>query len=465
VTDLNKPNVLIIMSDEHNPRFTGCYGHPVVRTPNLDRLAGEGVQFDNAYCNSPMCGPSRMSFLTGMYAHRISAWDNGSVVKSEIPTFANYFEAAGYDTTLCGRMHMIGGNRLHGFGSRLYEDMEDWMSTSQLANRTPEARRGSNSHVTECGPGTGSWQEYDRHVADLSKRFVETKAAAQEDSPWLLVSGFMFPHFPLIAPEQFYSMYDPEQIELPELEGETLESQHEVIRHLRYCFRNDQPIPPEVERKALASYYALISLMDYHAGQLIDVINNSRLRDNTIIIYLSDHGEMAGRHGIWQKQCFYEDSVKIPMIIRMPGGQAGKRVAENVSLVDIAPTIMKLCGIALPDHLDGSCIVDREGDVPSKLQERTIFSEYHAQGMLTGGFMVKKGEFKLNYYVGHPPELYNVKDDPGERADLSRNSSYQSKVAEMQGELLAVANPEAVDATARKQQAKARKSLEEGKLR
>lgn len=459
---MDRPNVLIIMSDEHNPEFMGCYGHPMVRTPNLDLLAEEGIVFENAYCSSPMCGPSRMSFLTGMHAHRIGVWDNGSILQSELPTFANYFEASGYETTLCGRMHMIGSNRLHGFGRRLYEDMENWMNPSwQVADRSPENRRKSNSHVTECGPGTGSWQEYDRNVADLSIRFLESKAAEQTDRPWLFVSSFMFPHFPLIAPEEFYKMYDLQQIELPDLHGETLESQHPVIKQLRYCFRNNETIPEEVKRTALASYYALITLTDHYAGRMIDVINNSRLKNNTIVIYVSDHGEMAGQHGIWQKQCFYEGSVKIPMIMRIPGGERGLRVSGNVSLADIAPTIMDLCGIRLPDHLDGRCIVNSLQDaVPN---DRVVFSEYHAQGMLTGGFMVKKGDYKYNYYVGHRPQLFNVADDPEEFNDLADNPMFRSKVEELHGELQAIVNPEEADQQARKQQAKARKALEAAK--
>lgn len=175
---MERPNILLIMSDEHDPAVSGCYGHPLVQTPHLDRLAGQGVLFENAYCNSPMCVPSRMSFLTGRFASDVNVFDNGSPLASEVPTFAHYLEASGYETVLCGRMHMVGPDRLHGFGRRLYDDMTAWMGLEQKPNRTPDARRSSNSHVTECGPGPARWLAYDRTVADLSERFLQARAQA-----------------------------------------------------------------------------------------------------------------------------------------------------------------------------------------------------------------------------------------------------------------------------------------------
>lgn len=153
-----KPNIIIIMSDEHSVSMIGASGHKYINTPNIDKLAQQGINFRNAYCNSPICVPSRLSFLTGRYVHEIGVWDNGVKLKNEIPTFAHYLEADGYETVLCGRMHMVGKDRLHGFSKRLYDDMEKW-TKPQLCKRTKEERRKSDYHVTECGPGHGSWQE------------------------------------------------------------------------------------------------------------------------------------------------------------------------------------------------------------------------------------------------------------------------------------------------------------------
>ncbi|MDR6551756.1 sulfatase-like hydrolase/transferase [Paenibacillus qinlingensis] len=452
----SKPNILIVMSDEHAAHATGCYGHLEVKTPHMDRLAAEGIRFDNAYCNSPMCVPSRMSFLTGQHAFKVGGWDNGSPLSSVTPTFAHYFEAAGYESVLCGRMHMVGEDRLHGFGKRLYDDMDSWKSYNQTPKRTPEARRGSNSHVTQCGPGQGSWQEYDANVADLTVRYLTSKAAAEEEKPWLMVSGLMFPHFPLIAPPAYYRMYDPQQLKLPSWTEETLEDQHPAIRQMRYAFRNDEQVPEETVRTALASYYALITLVDDYLGRMLDVIDGSSLKDNTIVVYISDHGEMAGQHGIWQKQCFYESSVKIPMIIRLPESLGGRSISHNVSLVDLIPTIMELAGIQPPSRLSGQSLLPLiQGDLEGA--PRVVFSEYHAQGMLQAAFMVKKDHFKYNYYVEYPeqPELFQVDKDPGELVNLAGRADMAGKLQEMHRELLSVVgDPAVIDEQARRNQEK-----------
>ena len=445
-----RPNILVIMSDEHDPAVMGCSGHPLVRTPNLDRLAAAGTVFDSAYCNSPICVPSRMSFFTGNYCHRIRVWDLGSPLRSDIPTFGHYFTAAGYDTVLCGRTHMVGNDRLHGFGARLFDDLEAWRSR-QSPRRTREARRGSNSHVTECGPGHGAWHDYDTTVADLSVRFLNSRAAYPSERPWLLYSGLMYPHFPLTCPPQYYRQYDPAAVTPADVRGETLKRQHPAIRQLRYYFRNDEIVPEPVQRRALASYYGLVTLVDDLVGGMLEVIDKSPLRENKVVIYLSDHGEMAGQHGIWQKQCFYESSVRVPMILRTPRGAGGRRVGANVSLVDVMPTLLDLAGIEIPDHLPGMSLAEMR---PGVAADRVAFSEYHAQGMLEGGFMIKRGHYKYNYYVGHEPQLFDLSTDPGEFTDLAGDQRSASVRAALHRELLNIANPEQVSDQALRNQEK-----------
>ena len=435
------PNILVIMSDEHDPAVMGSSGHPLVQTPNLDRLAAAGTVFNHAYCNSPICVPSRMAFLTGNYCHRIGVWDLGSPLRADTPTFGHYCTAAGYDTVLCGRTHMAGGDRLHGFGTRLFDDMDTWRSR-QAPRRTPEARRGSNSHVTECGPGPGAWYDYDTTVADLSMRYLNGKAAHSSERPWLLYSGLMYPHFPLTCPPQYYRRYDPAAVTPADLRGETLDSQHPAIRQLRYFFRNEEIVPEPVQRRALASYYGLVTLVDDLVGSMLAAIDNSPLRDNTVVIYLSDHGEMAGQHGIWQKQCFYEASVRVPMILRTPRGAAGQRIGANVSLVDVLPTLLDLAGIEIPSGLPGASLARMPADAGGA--ERTVFSEYHAQGLLTGGYMFKRGDWKYNYYVGHEPQLFDLSADPGEFHDLAADPRCASLRAELHRELLNIVDPEQV---------------------
>ncbi|MYC94392.1 MAG: sulfatase-like hydrolase/transferase [Caldilineaceae bacterium SB0661_bin_32] len=447
---MKRPNILLIMSDEHAPAVTGCYGHPLAQTPNLDRLAAEGTLFENAYCNNPICVPSRISFLTGKYASDVNVFDNGSPLASEIPTFAHYLQASGYETTLCGRMHMIGPDRLHGFGQRLFDDMNDWVRLGKGPVRTPDARRNSNSHVTECGPGPPRWLDYDRTVTDLSERFLRDKAGNPSDRPWCLVSSFMYPHFPLYAPQEYLDLYPANRIALPDLGDESFESQHPAIRQLRYFFHNDQPLPEELTRAALASYFALVTLTDEHIGRLITIVDDSPLLENTVIIYLSDHGEMAGQHGIWQKQCFYESSVRVPLIVKGPRLEAGARVNANVSLVDIMPTLLDLAGTPIPGGLRGRSLLPalRGAALPDDL----VVAEYHAQGMLSAGYMAKKGNLKYNYYVDLPPQLFDLAADPNEFVNLAGHSGWAGPQSDLHSELLAKLDPEEVDGRAKRNQ-------------
>ena len=453
-----RPNILIIMTDEHGPSFTGCYGHPVVETPNLDRLAQEGVVFDNAYCNSPLCCPSRMSFLTGRYCHQIGGWDNRSWLPFEVPTFANYFEAAGYDATLCGRMHIIGDDRLRGFGKRLYDDiLGNPEGYDPVKNRQEEARRGSNSHATVCGPGESSWQEYDEVVRDLSTLFLETQAESPGNKPWLLVTGFMLPHFPLVAPPEYFDRYYPDNVILPDLRGETLESQHPVIQHLRWYEHDEKELPEEILRTALAGYYGLVSLADTNIGALLDIVDSSHLRENTTVVYTSDHGEMAGQHGMWQKMSFYESSVRVPLIVRQPGGKQGIRVGDNVSLVDVMPTILDMAGSRIPRDLPGQSLLSCLDGTPTA--DRAILSEYHGQGMVNGAFMIKRGDYKYNHYVGgYRPQLFNTAKDPGEFRDLSSDPDHSEVLAKLRDELLSILDPVQVDQQAKRNQRKVGKT-------
>ena len=447
---MKRPNILLIMSDEHDPAVTCCYGHPLVQTPNLDRLAAGGVLFENAYCNNPICVPSRMSFLTGKYASDVNVFDNGLPLASEVPTFAHYLEASGYETSLCGRMHMVGPDRLHGFGRRLLDDMSEWVQFGQGPLRTPEARRASNSHVTECGPGPPRWLEYDRTATDLSERFLRNKAQNQAERPWCLVASFMYPHFPLYAPQEYLDLYPAHRIDLPDLGDELLENQHPAIRQLRYFFHNDHPLPEELTRTALASYFALVTLTDEHIGRLLAVVDSSSLKENTVVIYVSDHGEMAGQHGIWQKQCFYESSVRVPLIVAGPQLVAGARVSANVSLVDIMPTLLDMAGTPIPEGLRGrSLLPSLRGD---PIHDDLVVAEYHAQGMLSAGYMAKKGNLKYNYYVDLPPQLFNLAADPNEFVNLAGHPSWAAVQSNLHQELLAKLDPVEVDGRAKRNQ-------------
>ena len=444
-------NIVFLFSDEHAGAVMGNSGHPVVRTPHLDRLSEQSYTFDNAYCNYPICTPSRLSMLTGRYPHQIGAWDLGVIPDRQYPTWGDYLTEADYETVLCGRTHFNGTDRLHGFSHRLLDDLPRWCNRNgRPPRRTADARRGSNSHVTECGPGDHEHTRYDRNVTDLAVDFLREKAASPDDKPFLLYCGFMHPHFPLIAPPEFFSLYDPNTLELPATWNEPLESQHPIIQHHRWSWRNDIPPPESVVRCALASYYALVSALDAQVGRILEAIDTSPLHEDTVVIYTSDHGEMAGHHGIWQKQCFYEPAVSVPLMLRLPSDENG-RVAQNVSLVDVLPTLLEVAGLEVPSDLPGESLLEIARQ-KAQQTKRAIFSEYHHMGMLNAGFMLKRGDYKLCHYVGSEPQLFNVGADPLENDDLASKPEYTMIRDEMEVALRAVVNPEQEDVRAKENQ-------------
>ena len=444
-------NIVFLFSDEHAGAVMGNSGHPIVQTPHLDRLSEQSYTFDNAYCNYPICTPSRLSMLTGHYPHQIETWDLGAILERRHQTWGDHLTAAGYETVLCGRTHFNGTDRLLGFSHRLLDDLPRWRhTTSRPPRRTLDARRGSNSHVAECGPGDHEHTRYDRKAADLAVDFLREKSASPDDKPFLLYCGFMHPHFPLIAPPEFYSLYDPNTLELPATWNEPLESQHPVIQHHRWAWQNDIPPPEATVRCALAAYYALVSSLDAQIGRILETIDTSPLHEDTVVIYTSDHGEMAGHHGIWQKQCFYEPAVKVPLMLRLPSGESG-RVAQNVSLIDVLPTLLEIADLEMPSDLPGNSLLEIAQHQADETT-RAVFSEYHHMGMPNAGFMLKQGDYKLCYYVGSEPQLFNVGVDPLENDDLAPRPEYTAERNALEVTLRGVVNPELADVQAKENQ-------------
>lgn len=474
----DRPNILVIVSDEHDPAVTGCYGHPLVRTPHVDRLASEALVYDNAYCASPICVPSRLSLLTGRYAHQIGAWDNGSILDSAVPTWGHLLGAAGHETVICGRTHFNGIDRLHGFDRRLVEDLPSWYSPAPGApSRRPEARR-TRVHVTTGGaaeelpPGPQHRHDtYDAEVAALARQFLQEKAESPGGRPWLLYCGLIHPHFPLVAPRAYLDLYDPRDVMLPATWDEPLEAQHPVIRQLRRGLANDVPLAEDVVRRAIAAYWALVTLVDHHIGAILDAVNRTPLRENTVVLYTSDHGEMAGQHGMWQKHCFYESAVRVPLLLRLPArflpGQVAKpaRVRENASLVDVLPTLLDLAAVSgaeRPDDLPGRSLLDTAaaeqsgGAHTGRVATQPVFAEFHAEGMLDAGYMLKRGAYRYCHYVNERPQLFRPEDDPEERSDLAGDPAFTNRLANLRRELLSIVDPEQVDAQAKADQARRR---------
>jgi choline-sulfatase len=277
-------------------------------------------------------------------------------------------------------------------------------------------------------------------VEAASVRYLEE--AAQLGTPWFLCSSFIAPHWPYVVPDKYWDACPRELVDVPHVPDGHLESQHPVIRQLRAALGVDG-YSEEVVRRARAAYLGLVMLLDERIGRLLDTLDRTGQRENTVVIYVSDHGGMLGEHGLWRKANFYEESVRVPLLVRWPAGiEAGGRVRDLVSLVDIAPT---LTGLAGGPRLPGGDGADLLPVVRGEQRRETVFSEYLGPGVSAPMAMLRRADLKLNYYHGHSPELFDLAVDPAEFHDVSEQPDYAPATQELTYLLLKIWDPVALN--------------------
>ena len=452
------PNLLIIMSDEHAPMFSSPYGHPLIQTPNLDRLAENGITFTNAYCNSPLCMPSRMSFMTGKYIHHIGTWDNATPLASDEITWAHLLRNAGYDVVLAGKQHFGGMEQLHGFRAQLARDLhaERQHALTDWENGTPPARHPWQG-LAQAGPGTTEEIEVDDLAETAALEYL--RDTARQEQPWALNVSFIAPHFPLVVPQRFWNLYPLNEIDMPTIPEGHLENQHPVYQRMRRMF-GCIDFPEELVRSGRAGYYGLITYLDEKIGRLLTALEETGQAENTVVIYTSDHGEMNGEHGMWRKSNFYEASARVPLQMKLPGHlQAGKRLDEVVSLVDLTATLVDLANAPHGGQMDGDSLMPLiRGTAPE--WKNFAFSEYLAHGVARPMAMLRQGRYKFNYSLGDAPELYDIAEDPGEFHNLADEPAYQAIREELEAQLLEDWNPIEIERQVRESQ-KARILIEQ----
>jgi len=401
----------------------------------MNRLADNGVTFTNAYCNSPLCVPSRMSFMTGRYIHHIGAWDNAAPLPSDTATWAHLLRAVGYDVVLSGKQHFCGQDQLHGFRAQLARDLHaEWYhGLIDWEKGTPPAARPWQG-LYHAGPGTTEEIKVDDLVEAQALAYL--RDPARKDQPWALNVSFIAPHFPLIAHQRFLDLYPPDDIDLPEIPPGHLENQHPVYKRMRSMF-GLVDFPEEFVRRGRAGYYGLITYLDEKLGRLLEALEETGQRDNTLVIYTSDHGEMNGEHGMWRKSNFYEPSVRVPLQLAWPGHlPVGCRIDEVVSLVDLTATIVDIAGATQIAPMDGESLLSLMlGDEEN--WKDFAFSEYTAHGVKRPMAMLRRGRYKLNYSLGDQPELFDLQEDPNEFRDLASAPAYRPVIDELQSQLLA----------------------------
>lgn len=438
-----KPNFLIFMLDQLAPQFLPAYGHKVVKTPSLSALAEESVIFDAAYCNSPLCAPSRYVFMSGRLPTVIGAWDNAAEFRAETPTFAHHLSALGYDTTLSGKMHFCGPDQLHGFHRRLTTDVypsdfawvPDW--------HRPEQRLDwfhNMDVVRQAGVCTRSaYLDYDDEVVFQAKRYLfdaaRQRAVTRNPQPFCLVVSLISPHDPYLARKEHWDRYRHNDIDMPKLRVGDVPTDPHSARIIKGIGMQDPPPSDDEVRNARHAYYGSISYIDERFADLTQSLKESGMADDTITIVTGDHGDMLGERGLWFKMNWFENSARVPLIVHAPGRFQPRRISAAVSLIDIMPTLLELAaggdnlheeikcdGHSLAGHLSGAGGRDE------------VIGEYTAEGARAPLVMIRRGALKFIHSPGDPDQLYDMKADPLERRNLAADEAHAERISSLRQE-------------------------------
>ena len=450
-------NFVFIMSDEHNAAMLGCYGHPMVKTPNIDRFAASGTRFTSAYTNCPICVPARASFATGRYTHQIDYWDNGHPYDGRVPGWGHRLQETGHRVVSIGKLHYRSATDPTGLDEQIvpmYVREGKGDITGALRSEMPP-KASTKGLSDNLGPGDSKVLRYDRQIVEHACAWLEEAGKRIDGSPWVLFVSFLAPHYPLVAPPEFYEMYSPDEVPMPEIKSADDPTHHPWVCAIRKAWPYDDYMDDEKRRIAVTSYFGMCSFMDANVGAVLNAIESAGLTDRTRVVYASDHGESLGKRGIWGKSTLYEEAAAVPLVLAGPDVPKGKVCRTAVSLVDAYPTIMDAVGEELTEteknELPGESWfkIATSPDDP----ERTAFSEYHAAGAPTAGYMLRRGQYKYIHYMDHSPELFDLEADPGEAFDLSKEPGYAFLLQEFETILRGIVDPEAMDQKAKADQA------------
>ncbi|HEX4784178.1 MAG TPA: sulfatase-like hydrolase/transferase [Candidatus Sulfotelmatobacter sp.] len=453
-----KPNILLIMSDEHNPRVTGCYGDQIVKTPNIDSLAAQGVTFDNHYCNSPLCVPSRFSFTAGKYASRVDVWGLTSELPSnDMPSIARMMTAAGYQPYLCGKMHYQESRR-YGF-IQTGGDFNRYpksgrgvrLTPADIKEHTPLGQRFKNFHTGEHGGSV----EHDRRVTAGALEFLSTR---NSDTPFFLVVGYLTPHFPLIVPEPFYTPYK-DRVPMAELPAGLVANLPTNYKLQRAGFE-ETDVPDPTVKMGRELYYGLTTWMDNEVGKVLKALRaNPHIAGDTVIIYTTDHGENMSEHGLWWKNCMYDHAARVPLVVSWPERwKSGQRRALTSSHLDLVKTVIDIAGGHPPGDWNGDSLVPWLDD-PNHKWKDVACTEYYAQFIAHGIVMIRTGKWKYVYH-GRPAEdmavereLFDMETDPREFNNLANDPKHSHLIATLHARMVKEVggDPEVTEQRSRRQ--------------
>lgn len=435
--DDSRPNVLFIMSDDLNNSL-GCYGHPLVKSPNIDRLAARGVRFNLSYCQFPLCGPSRNSLLTGLYPNSEGIMRNSQIFRQTIPqhiSLPQAFRLDGYFATRIGKLYHY--NVPKSIGTNGHDDPGSW---EMELNPAGCDRLIEEPDIFTLRPGsfggTLSWYASTRddlqHTDGMqaSDAIWVLERCAREQRPFFLALGFFRPHTPYVAPENYFENYP--QGDMPVVQGWEEDQQDIPPDGLASHKKEHELLTDDLRRQAIQAYFSAITFMDTQVGRVLDALEELGLAENTIVVFTSDHGYHLGEHGLWQKMSLFEESARVPLIISAPGMEPG--VAESpVGLIDVYPTLAELCGVTPPDNLQGQSLVPM-------LQDPSVRGRGWAMSQVTRG---GRNDPRMGYTLRtprwrytewdegrHGRELYDHETDPRELTNLAEDPAQADRIAE-----------------------------------
>jgi choline-sulfatase len=438
-----QPNILLLQADQLAAAFLPPYGHPVVRAPNIARLAEEGATFESAYCASPLCSPSRFAMLSGQRPSAIGAYDNAAEFPASVPTVTHMLRAAGYQTALAGKMHFVGPDQMHGYEERFTTDVYpvdfEWTPDWRRPAGEPVPWYHNMSSVRDAGPRPSGVQvDYDAEVCFSASRRLRELDRRRDDRPFFLTVSFTHPHDPWELRQRHWDLYDESEIDLPAVGLLPRDDADPHSRRLRemYGVDRDPPLTERELRRARHGYYAAVSYVDELVGEVLAALEESGHADDTMVVFTADHGEMLGERGLWYKMAFFENACRVPLIVRGPGLAAGSRVAAPVSQLDLAPTFLELTGASggrAP--LEGTSLVGLLRGEAGATGPDAVLGEYLAEGVEHPMVMVRRGSHKFIHCEGDPDQLYDLAADPIELTNLAADPAHAGLIDEFRREV------------------------------
>ncbi|RIA35233.1 choline-sulfatase [Ectopseudomonas oleovorans] len=430
---MKRPNILFIMADQMAAPILPLHdAASPIQLPNLMKLAEQAVVFDSAYCNSPLCAPSRFTLVSGRLPSKIGAYDNAADFPADVPTYAHYLRRLGYRTALSGKMHFCGPDQLHGYEERLTSDIYPADYGWAVNWDEPDVRASwyhNMSSVLQAGPCVRSNQlDFDEEVVFKARQYLYDHVRMSPDQPFCLTVSMTHPHDPYTIPREYWDRYEGVDIPMPRQHIDQAEQDPHSQRLLKVIDLWDKPLPEDKIRDARRAYFGACSYIDDNIGKLLKTLEECGLADDTLIVFSGDHGDMLGERGLWYKMHWFEMSARVPLLVHAPKRFAAHRVSQSVSTLDLLPTLVELAGGKVDDglELEGHSLLPH---LQGKGGHDEVLGEYMAEGTVSPLMMIRRGPWKFVYSEQDPLLLFDLDSDPLERQNLAESSEHRGILA------------------------------------